>query len=743
MYQLASGQAPRPAQAEGPGEFEWSRLWQALLRRKRTLSVVTVGTFLAIALYTIFAPRTYTTHVKLIAGNGNPTAGGAQNANANLPLLNALLAATGVQASETYAELFQENPVANVVIEQLKLPMTAAQLLKYIKVQSVVNTTVLDLSARWSNPEMSAKIANAFASAFVEHERSLVGAQADDAIKTLSAQLPSAQAKAIAAEGALTRFQSENDMADLQTQTQNTMNAAAALDAKISLTEVDRRQASAQLANITAQLNNTGPTVSGPTSVAPNPVLAQLQQQLAQVTVQLQVASQQYTEQHPTVIGLKRQQTEVQREMARTSATVVAQANTMPNPVFAQLSQQAATMRTQVASDTAQLEQLNHQRAAMKPLLASLPGKATRLLEYQRQAKLAEDVVTALRQKLNEANISKTTALSDVTITSPAHAAEASMKPDIQLNLLVGAFVSVILGVIVTLLVFVFDRRIRDTSQIEQDLNLPVLASVPQLGELRSLPVTGIDALPTAEAREKAPDEPWLRSFAIESFLQLVTSLRYSATGDKRMRCITITSPVQGDGKSTIALNTAITMAHIEPRVLLIDADLRRPSLHDKLNRKLGRGLSDILVGTAELNDVIIPTEHEGLDLLTSGTRTPNSVKLIQSGRFDQLLDELLKTYQTVIIDAPALMPVVDAAILAAKADGTVLVISIDSSDWHDVRRALAKLHGMGVSNIIGTVANRFKPARTMVYDDYFAAAGATSRPALPSSPSDAERSLN
>jgi Mrp family chromosome partitioning ATPase len=120
------------------------------------------------------------------------------------------------------------------------------------------------------------------------------------------------------------------------------------------------------------------------------------------------------------------------------------------------------------------------------------------------------------------------------------------------------------------------------------------------------------------------------------------------------------------------------------------------------------------------LSDVITQTEHDGLDLLTSGTRTVNSVKLIQSDRFDAVLAELLETYQTVIIDAPALMPVVDAAILATKSDGTVLVVSIDSSDSLVVQRAVAKLHSVGVRNIVGTVANRVQPSRRVSYDDYF-----------------------
>jgi capsular exopolysaccharide synthesis family protein len=740
MYQLASGQAPRSFQVEAPPEFEWSRLWQAFLRRRRIFTYVAAGSFLLIAAYTLFMPRSYTTHVKLIAGNAGPSAGSSQTTNTTVPLLNALLAATGVQSSETYAELFQENPVANAVIEQLKLPMTASQLLGHVKVIGIVNTNVLDLAVTWSNPQMSATVANAFAGAFVDHERSLVGTQADDAIKTLTTQLPAAQNRAATAEAALTQFQSKNDMADLQTQTQNVMNAAAALDAKVNATEVDRGQAAAQLSSISSQLNHIGPTVNGQTTVQPNPVLSQLQQQLAQATVQLQVAEQQYTDQHPTVIGLKRQQAELQREIAQTAATVIAQSNTMPNPVFVQLNQQAASSRAQVASDSAQLGQLNRQRAQMQPQLAALPGKATTLLALQRDAKLADDVVTALQQKLNDANISKATALSDVTVTAPASANEASQRPDLMLNLVIGAFSSLVLGVVVTLLVFVFDRRIRDESQIEDELDLPVLASVPQLGALQRLPGSGI--LPSAHLANDEADEPWLRSFVIESFLQLVTSLRYSATADKRMRCITVTSPSQGDGKSTIALNTAITMAHIEPRVLLIDADLRRPSLHSKLNRELGFGLSDVLVGTSELREVVMTTEHEGLDLLTSGTRTPNSVKLIQSRRFDELLEELLQTYQTVIIDAPALMPVVDAAILAAKADGTVLVVSIDSTDSHDVRRSLAKLHSMGVGNVIGTVANRVKPQRSQVDEDYFFVAGTALRPAL-APESDADRSLN
>ena len=731
MYQLASGQPAR--QAEVPAEIGWSRLLRSFLRRRRLFAIIASVAFVLIAAYTLLSPARYTTHVKLIAGNGQPTSG-ASNANTTLPLLNALLAATGAQTSETYAELFQENPVANRVIADLGLQMKPGQLLSHVKVQPIINTTLLDLAVTWPDAATSAKVANSFANAFVEHERLLVGSQADQAIATLGTQLPAAEAKAAAADMALAKFEAANNMADLQTQTQNTMNAAATIDAKISAAAVDRRQAAAQLTSIGGQMKSVSKTVSGQTSTAPNPVLAQLQTQLAQVTVQLQVAEQQYTDKHPTVIGLRRQEAELQHEIARTSGTVIAQANTMPNPLYEQLSAQAATARSQVASDTAVIGQLQSQRGAMRPELDALPGKASRLLELQRQAKLAQDVRGALQQKVNEANISKTTALSDVTITAPANAAEATVSPNRLLNFVVGALVSVVLGITITLLSIVFDRRIRDERQIEEDLELPVLASVPMLGGLRNrLPgmggSSGPQGGPTTDGGGR--EESWLRSVAVESFLQLVTSLRYSTTSDKRLRCITVTSCAQGDGKSTIALNTAIAMAHIEPRVLLIDGDLRRPTLHSKLDRELGLGLTDVLVGTASIDDVVTSTQHEGLDLLMSGTRTPNSVKLIQSNRFDTVLDELLQRYQTVIIDAPALNPVIDAAILAAKSDGTVLVVSMDSSDSVEVQRAVSKLHSVGAGNIVGTVANRVQPARRVLDEDYFAFEPVALQPAL------------
>jgi capsular exopolysaccharide synthesis family protein len=204
---------------------------------------------------------------------------------------------------------------------------------------------------------------------------------------------------------------------------------------------------------------------------------------------------------------------------------------------------------------------------------------------------------------------------------------------------------------------------------------------------------------------------PWVRTLTVESFLQLVTSNKYAS--DSKLETLVVTSPSQGDGKSTISLNVALAMAELEPRVLLIDGDLRRASIHSKLHMKNERGLSDALVGRARLPEIIQKTKYPGLDILTSGTPTPNPIKLLESPRMDDLLREAVEHYRCVIIDTAALSVNLDAAVVSRKVDGTVVVLSSGQTDLREAKTALRRLNQVGVKNILGFVLNRVVPRRS------------------------------
>jgi len=709
MYELNSGQQlpsqqlppTHMALGESMKDSEINAIIRTLMRRWKAALTIFAAFVLLVFAATVLSPKVYTTQVKLIAGNasGGVGATGAA-ADSSLPVLNALLIASGVQSAETYAELFQETPVAQQVITDLHLKSSVGGLLKKVSVRPVTNTSILALSATWSDPRTSARIANDFANVIVLRQRDLVASQAATALSFLSKQLPVAEANMHRTRAALTAFQATHKFADITSQTQNAITAVANVESKIGQAQVDRQQAEAQLASIDAQKARISSNIQGGQSVAPNPVLAGLQNQLSQVTVQLETARRQYTDEHPTVIGLKNQQDQIRRAIAAQPQTVVASTSTVPNPVYQQLEQQAAQFRAQASAATAQLSELQGQRSQLAPALEQLPGQTARFADLQRSSKSAEDIFNALQQKYNNAAIAKTTALSDVTITQPALASEAAVAPSLTRNLLLGSILGLVLALVGALVLDFFDNRVKDERNAESELALPTLATIPLV-----------------KMRDGVPALPWVRALTVEAFLQLVTSIRYSS--DYPVRSLSITSPTQGDGKSTIALNMAIAMAEIEPLVLLIDADLRRPSLHAKLRMKNDRGLSDILVGTKKLEEVVQRTKYPGLDIVASGTSAPNPLKLLQSNRMDELITLALEKYRCVIFDGAACNATFDSAVVSRKVDGTVMVVSAGLTDLRFAKRSLRRLEQVGVKNILGFVLNRVEP-KQRDYSGYY-----------------------
>jgi capsular exopolysaccharide synthesis family protein len=670
------------------------------------MAIVFAAVVVAVVVGTFLQPRSYTTEVRLIAGN----ASGAQAAPAdqNLPVLNALLSAGGSQSPETYTELLHESPVAREVNNRLNLGISVGQLSSHVTIKPVPGTSIIGVAAKWSDPGTSAKIANTYASVFVDRERNLIAHQADSAISFLQTQLPIAEQRLRTAQGALADYQTRNGIADLPTQQQAQLAQVAALDAKASQAELDGRQAQAQLQSVTAQLASVAPTIEGERSTSANPVASTLDQQIANVRAQLGAARKQYTDEYPTVIALKGQLASLEKEASNQSATVTAGSTRVPNPVYQQLEQQAATLRSQISADASQMSTARSQRAQMDPVVRALPERSQKIGALTREAKAAEDVYNTLEKKYDDAMLSRTTALSDVTITQSADADSATITPNYGLNVAVAVVAGILLALGAAFVMEFFDDRFRTEDDIKERLGIPVLASIPAL---------------TATTQPGSRTGSWVDALAYESYFELVTALRYSSADAPRS--VAITSPRQGDGKSTIALNVAISMAQLNARVLIIDADLRRPTLHTKLGFANGRGLSDVLVGVCTLDAAVRESGHPGVLTLTSGTRSPNPVALLQGVAFDRLLETARERFDFVIIDAPALGPIIDGVILAMKADGAVLVVSATNTDGRAANNALDKLAAVGAVNLIGVVLNHTKPEAHQ-YSEYYLANGST-----------------
>jgi capsular exopolysaccharide synthesis family protein len=272
--------------------------------------------------------------------------------------------------------------------------------------------------------------------------------------------------------------------------------------------------------------------------------------------------------------------------------------------------------------------------------------------------------------------------------------------PRTKLNLLAGLVLGLLLGLAYALVRHQFDRRLRSTEEVQKRFGIPVIGTIPtssqmrhQVGGALALAVTG-----TAESSSAS---------TAEGFRKLRTNLAYMDV-DQPPRVIVVTSPKQSDGKSTVAANLAAAIAIGGQPVTLIDGDLRRPTVAGSLSLVDGAGLTDVLVGRVKPAEVM--QDHPdvpGLQVLASGAIPPNPSELLGSNAMRTLIGELAQDAM-VIIDAPPLLPVTDAAVLTRSADGAIVVVSHRATLDSELAASLAHItavHG----RTLGIVFNRMR----------------------------------
>ncbi len=269
-------------------------------------------------------------------------------------------------------------------------------------------------------------------------------------------------------------------------------------------------------------------------------------------------------------------------------------------------------------------------------------------------------------------------------------------SPKVALVLTLGGMLGVAAGVAYALLRSALDRRIRSTEAVQDELGLTVLGKVPHEKSLYGKAPALVPASPTSAARGYA---------FLEAMRSLRTNLQF-ANVDQPPRTIVVTSPLQGDGKSTVASNLALVLAAKGERVVLVDADLRRPRVASILGLMGEGGLSDVLAGRAEMHDVLqrVPGTPT-LAVLTAGSIPPNPSEILGSGRMSDLLSSLASG-ATVIVDAPPVLPVTDAVVLAGQVDGVLVVASVAKTRTNELADACSGV-ALGGGRVLGVVLNR------------------------------------
>jgi succinoglycan biosynthesis transport protein ExoP len=291
------------------------------------------------------------------------------------------------------------------------------------------------------------------------------------------------------------------------------------------------------------------------------------------------------------------------------------------------------------------------------------------------------------------------------TTLERAEVPQEPSSPNILRNSMIGFVLALVLGVSIAFLRHILDTKVRSESDVRALTDSPVLGVVSYAEEMPRHPVI-------------LRDQP--ASAPSEAVRRLRTNLQFIDVA-RRPRSIVVTSSIPGEGKSTIALNLAVSLADAGARVLLVDADLRRPSIADYTGVEGAAGLTTVLIGRARGTDVVQSWGDGTLDIMPSGPLPPNPSELLGSPAMVALLEQLTSSYDMVLLDSPPTLPVADAAVLSKLAGGALVIVGTDRIHRAQLLSALESLHTAG-AHIFGVVINKVsrRDAGSYGYDDAY-----------------------
>jgi succinoglycan biosynthesis transport protein ExoP len=384
-----------------------------------------------------------------------------------------------------------------------------------------------------------------------------------------------------------------------------------------------------------------------------------------------------------------------------------------------QISQEMARINERASLDVQRAQndenELKKSYSEQENKVDKLNDSATRVDILAGEAISSRELYEGLFTKLQEAKIEAGVKATNINLVDMARVPFKPTRPNWKLYPPIGLLAGILIGIAIAFFMENLDDVITTVDQASELTVLPVLSGIPSFrrDEAKSAP-----GGPSASRVEPSfliskPNDP-----VAESYRQLRTAIEMSGDRDAT-RTLLITSSLPAEGKSTVSYNIAIAFAQQGKRVLLLDADIRRPSLHRLLRNNLSPGLSDILASGADWRQTIhIHPALDKLSLITAGTASPMPSELLGSPNFDKLLVELRREYDRVLIDSPPFLLVTDAAIISQKVDGTILVVRSGSTSRTALRRTLDGM-ARGTRHNLGLVLNRINTQSAEYYYSY------------------------
>jgi exopolysaccharide transport family protein len=547
-----------------------------------------------------------------------------------------------------------------------------------LKVALKPNTRIVEIHYVSTNPQLAASIVNTLATTYVEQNFKTKFESTMQASDWLSKQLVDLQMKVETSQEKLVKFQKEHEILGTDEKQNIITEKLAELNKELTSAESARMQkesiyrlvqsGDAEVLAATAGALEAG-GLNGSGNIAP--LISNLRGKEADLKIRIAELSTQFGPSYPKVVQLSNELKEVEAQIQQ------------------ELKKVADRVRGQYLAAQQEETMLRDKFELQKQEANKLNESAIEYTLLKRDVDVNRQLYEGLLEKLKEAGVTAGLRSSNIRVVDAARTPTYPTEPNIPRNLMFALALGLTSGIGLAFLLENMDNTVRTTEQAQSISGLPALGMIP-MGSKNGNDSSGKKLLSVASSREAVELVTQARpqSQMAESYRALRTSLLLSNLGTPP-KIIMITSARPQEGKTTTSINTAIVLAQKGVRVLLIDGDLRRPSVHKTLGMGPRSGLSNVLTGSVTLEQVITRSPIlANLFVLPAGTPPPNPAELLASSHMRDLLTDLRDKYDHIIIDTPPTLSVTDAVVLSQRVDAIILVIRSSKTTKQALRRA-------------------------------------------------------
>jgi len=552
-------------------------------------------------------------------------------------------------------------------------------------------SNILEINYDSHDPQLAAASVNTLAEEFIQMNLQ-GGAEASSFAKAyLKKQLAIAKGSLQESEAELVRYAKEKNIISTGEGKSIVISALEALNEAYTEAQKDLITAESEY----EQRNK----VSGSLRTMDNPVIQRLKERLSELEAKYQEQLQLYKPAFPAMIQLKKEISVLTQQLKAESKSIDTNAKN--------------DLETKYLAAKQKAEMLSKKLEDKKTELLGQRDKSIGYSTLQREVKTNRDLYDSLLQRKKEVDIADGVVSNNVSIIDPAFVPYRKHSPNTMLNMLVGTMLGLMLGMAIAFIREAFDSRIRNADDLEDISDLPVLGIFPFVkGKNKKKGRSAAGAILLTESPQSAE---------YEAFCSLVTNLGYIGSEGEVPKIIHVTSSAPAEGKSNVAINTASILAESNLKVLLIDADLRKPRVDSYLGIQAENGLAEYLVNRCQIGDVISDSAIENLSIITAGLPVPSPVKLLAEDRMIELLEYAGEEYDHIVIDSPPVLGLADALILSNRSDVTLFVVASNETKRPHLLDALKRLR-LGYGNVAGFVLTKAKSSKSDYYahDSYY-----------------------